>query len=318
MSNLTVAVIGPEGYAGDLGKKGTTSDVTFYNLKRGSDTVTCIEPTRYPEKLSSLWYAVGLADRAIVVVREITPQFGETAIMLECAGVHRGMFVLQDPLTVESLAPVLRGCALGSYAVVRDAPLEIRESLLKEASVSGTGGVQKEGGSVAIDHAYNVRGIGTVVLGTVTAGTIRRHDTLTLLPGNIPAQVRSIQKHDDDFDTAEKGDRVGLALKNIDAADISRGDVLTGTSDLRVTSRLEGKADLVRYWRQPLKEGMVLHLGHWMQFMPARVEKVAGGDQGPVIALALDKSLVHPPGARCVLTYLEGGKLRVAGTMRAP
>ncbi|MDD1676981.1 MAG: elongation factor Tu, partial [Methanomicrobiales archaeon] len=197
MSNLTVAVIGPEGYAGQLGKKGTISDVTFYNLKRGSDTVTYIEASRYPEKLSSLWYAVGCADRAVVVVNAITPQFGETAIMLECAGVHKGLFVLQDPLTAESLAPVLRGCALGSYTVVRDTPLEIRESLLKEAATAAEMAGPETGGSVAIDHSYAVRGIGTVVLGTVTAGSIHRHDTLTLLPGDLQAQVRSIQKHDD-------------------------------------------------------------------------------------------------------------------------
>ncbi|HNI42724.1 MAG TPA: elongation factor Tu, partial [Methanoregulaceae archaeon] len=50
MSNLTVAVIGPEGYAQDLGKKGTSSDITFYNLKKGDNTITFLEPTRYPER----------------------------------------------------------------------------------------------------------------------------------------------------------------------------------------------------------------------------------------------------------------------------
>ena len=47
MSNLTVAVIGPEDYAQELGKKGTSSDITFYNLKKGSHTLTFLEPTRY-------------------------------------------------------------------------------------------------------------------------------------------------------------------------------------------------------------------------------------------------------------------------------
>ncbi len=42
MPNLTVAVLAPNDYAKDLGKKGTVSDLTFYNLKRGSDTVTFV------------------------------------------------------------------------------------------------------------------------------------------------------------------------------------------------------------------------------------------------------------------------------------
>jgi len=44
----------------------------FYNLKRGEATVTFIEPIRYPEKLSSLFYAVSLSDRVILVVDEIS------------------------------------------------------------------------------------------------------------------------------------------------------------------------------------------------------------------------------------------------------
>jgi len=67
MSNLTVAVIAPPDYAKDLGNKGTTSDITFYNLKKGDAIVTFIEPTRYPEKLSSLFYAVSIADRVVLV-----------------------------------------------------------------------------------------------------------------------------------------------------------------------------------------------------------------------------------------------------------
>jgi hypothetical protein len=54
MSNLTIAVLAPDGYADNPGKKGTTSDITFYSLKKGEATVTLIKPTRDPEKLSSL------------------------------------------------------------------------------------------------------------------------------------------------------------------------------------------------------------------------------------------------------------------------
>jgi hypothetical protein len=35
-------------------------------------------------------------------------------------------------------------------------------------------------------------------------------------------------------------------------------------------------------------------------------------------SLRLDKPLVYPPNARAVLHYLEGGKLRVAGTLELP
>jgi len=83
---------------------------------------------------------------------------------------------------------------------------------------------------------------------------------------------------------------------------------------------LQGRVELVRYWPAPLKEGMVLHIGHWMQHIPARVEAVsAEGDWHKAdLKLKLDKMLVYRPGARAVLTYPEGGKLRVVGTVELP
>ena len=65
MGNITVAVLGALGYGGSIGKKGTSTDITFYNLKKGEDTVTLIEPTRYPERLAPLFYAVSLSKKAI-------------------------------------------------------------------------------------------------------------------------------------------------------------------------------------------------------------------------------------------------------------
>ena len=46
MPNLNIAVLGPHGYANNIGKPGTESDITFINLKKGDNTVTIIEPTR--------------------------------------------------------------------------------------------------------------------------------------------------------------------------------------------------------------------------------------------------------------------------------
>jgi hypothetical protein len=35
----------------------------------------------------------------------------------------------------------------------------------------------------------------------------------------------------------------------------------------------------------------------------------------PTITLTMEKALVYPPGAQVVLHYLEGGKLRVVGSL---
>src|SRR5271169_503865 len=120
MSNLNVAILAPPDYAKDLGKKGTTSDITFYNLKKGEATVTFIEPTRYPEKLSSLFYAVSLADRIVLVVDAINASFGECVLMLESAGKAQGFLILKNYISPDQIAPLIKGTVLENYEVIEE------------------------------------------------------------------------------------------------------------------------------------------------------------------------------------------------------
>ena len=320
MSNLTVAILAPPDYAKDLGKKGTISDITFYNLKKGEATVTFIEPTRYPEKLSSLFYTVSLSDRVVLVVDEINATFGECVLMLQCSGKSKGYLILKNYLSPDQIAPLIKGTVLEHYEVLEEDIVGLREKML-DISVKQTAHQKTHEGSgkgaVPVDAHFNVKGVGVVILGFVAQGSIKKHDMLKILPSEKTAQIRSIQKHDDDAETAIIGDRVGLALKNIESEDLDRGYVLTNDPAIKYATTISGKAQLVKYWPAPLKEGMVLYAGHWMQFLPTRLEKImVDGDwRMPTITLTMEKALVYPPGARVVLHYLEGGKLRVVGSM---
>jgi len=319
MANLNVAILGAPDYGRDLGKKGTVSDLTFYNLKKGQNTVTFIEPTRYPERLAPLFYAVSMAQKAILVVDQINPAFGESVIMLDCAGLKKGMVILRNYLSREQIAPLIKGTVVDGYEFLEDDKNALRERLLDDVAKIESR-YDSEMGTMPVDHFFNVRGIGTVVLGSVAEGTIQKHDELMVLPGDKTAQVRSIQKHDEDFDSASAGERTGIALKGIEVDDLDRGTILTNDKSIKQVSSLTARADLIRYWPSPLKEGMVLHIGHWMQFVPARIEAVkAEADWHQVeLTAKLDKMLVYRPGAKGILTYPEGGKLRVVGTIELP
>ncbi|MFB3765592.1 MAG: EF-Tu/IF-2/RF-3 family GTPase [Methanotrichaceae archaeon] len=319
MANLNVAILGALDYAKDLGKKGTTSDLTFYNLKRGENTVTIIEPTRYPERLAPLFYAVSLARKAILIVDQINPVFGECVVMLQCACVRNGIVILRNYIAREQIMPLIKGTVIEGYEFMEDDKNALREKLLDEASKIDTS-CNFDIGTMPIDHFFNVRGVGTVVLGCVVEGAIKKHDELRVLPGDKTAQVRSIQKHDEDFDCAGVGDRTGMALKGVDVEELDRGTILTNDKSIKHISSLTAKAEIVKYWPSPIKEGMVLHLGLWMQFVPARVEAISVEKDwhNPEMTLNLDKMLVYKPGAKAVITYPEGGKLRVVGTIELP
>jgi selenocysteine-specific translation elongation factor len=323
MGNLTVAILGTQGYGESLGKKGTSTDITLYNLKKGEDTITFIEPTRYPERLAPLFYATSLAKKAIVVVDELNATFGECLVMLSCSSVDGGFFVLRDYLPREKIEPLIKGTSLEKFEFVEDNPLLLKEKLFGEVA-RNTPKIPiaciQSVGTVPIDHSFSVKGVGVVILGMVAYGVISKHDSVKVLPGAKTAQIRSIQKHDDEFDCAHEGDRVGLAMKNVEVEDLERGTVLTTDVSVKSVKAIKAKASLVKYWQTPMKNEMVVHLGHWMQFIPARVEAVSddGDWRKPLLTLSLEKELVYRSGGRAVVSYLEGGKLRVAGTIGLP
>jgi selenocysteine-specific translation elongation factor len=321
MGNITVAILGAQDYGNNLGKKGTATDITLFNLKRGENTVTFIEPTRYPERLAPLFYAVSLAKKAIVVVDEVNATLGECLVMLQCLDIKSGYIVLRNYIPKEKIQMLIKGTSLENFEIMNDDPNQIRESLLNEAAqqkIAEAPAGKQAVGTVPVDHAFNVKGVGAVVLGIVVYGTVEKHALLNVLPVGKTAQVRSIQKHDDEFDIAWEGDRVGLALKNVEVEDLDRGTVLTNDASIKTATELKTQASLVRYWQEPIKPGMVMHIGHWTQFITAKVDAAAdtGDFRKPSLTLSLDKPLVYRTGDKAVLMYLEGAKLRVAGTVQ--
>ena len=238
MGNLMVAVVGVQGYSSAIGKKGTSTDITLYNLKKGEVTVTLVEPARYPERLAPLFFAASEAKKAVVVVDELNAALGESLVMLQCCGISSGYFVLRNYLPKEKIEPLIQGTILEKYEFLPDDANVLREKLLDDASQQKAS--SSDSGTVPVDHSFNVKGVGVVVLGVVVNGGVTKHDEMRLLPGAKTAQVRSIQKHDDEFDSAVEGDRVGLALKNVEVEDVERGVVLTNDPSNENIETLEG------------------------------------------------------------------------------
>ena len=316
MPSLNASIIGSPEYSKYLGKKSGETDVTFYDLKKGETVITMVEPSRYPEKIQSLYYSATFGDHAILVAEKLDQYFGESLLMINACGVKDGTIVLRNYITEDQLQVFTGGTVLQGYTMMEDDSNKLKDRLLILAERPRQSQVGL--GTLSVESAFNVRGIGTVALATVKSGTIKKHDQLRTLPGGKVAEVRSIQKHDEDFETAEVGDHVGVALKGVEAADIDRGTVLTGDA-LKQTTTVTAKAEIIPYFQAQLHEGSTLHLGHWLQLNLARITHIDDkGDKKPEIAITLEKPLIHPVGARAVLVYLDGGRLRVAGTIPLP
>lgn len=317
MGNLNVAVLGVKDLADKIGKKGTVTDMTFFEIKRGNDSVTLIEPSKYPEKLSSLFYSLGMSEFVILVVDKIDSLLGESIVMTDTFGIDKGWIILRNFIQPEQLAPLISGTSLEKYAYVDEDNVKIRETLLDLAQNEGRKAGEGSCGSCPVDSHFNVKGVGTVILGSVIDGHFRKHDKMKVFPLKKEVVLKSIQKHDIDADDCVKGDHVGLALRGIESDELDRGFVLTTDPSIKMSKNVVGKAELVKYWPSPLKEGMVLHIGHWMQMIPCRLTAVSNGADFkiPDLTLELDSEIIHKPGDMAVMMYLEGGKLRIVGSV---
>lgn len=317
MGNLNIAVIGAKDYASKIGKKGTVTDMTFYDHKSGTDSFTLIEPSKYPEKLSSLFYSVAMSEFAILVVDKIDSFLGETIVMTDVLGIDRGWIILQNYIQPEQLKPLLAGTCLEGYEYKEDDPIKLREELIAMAKAEAKAPGEGTCGSCPVDSHFNVRGVGTVVLGSVIDGYFRKHDKMTVFPIKREVILKSIQKHDLDADDGVKGDHVGLALRGIESDELDRGYVVTTDPSVKMSRKVEGNVSLIKYWPSPLKEGMVLHIGHWMQMVPCRIASVDNGDdfRSAKVEFDLESDMIHKPGDKATIMYLEGGKLRVVGSI---
>lgn len=313
MANLNIVFAGAPGLAPSIGKKGTVTDMTFYEVKEGADSITLIEPSKYPDKLSSLFYSAQMAEFAVLVVDKIDSFLGETIVMLDALHRDRGWLVLRNYLQPEQVKPLLAGTCLENYEVREEDPTAMRIALVEMAKAE----VRKAGegtcGSCPVDSHFNVKGVGTVVLGSVADGYFKVHDKMRVLPLEKEVVLRSIQKHDIDAPDGVKGDHVGLALKGIESDELDRGFVITTDPAVKMTSAFTGKVEYNRFWKSPLKEGMMIHVGHWMQMVPAHVSEA-----GNNVILQFDGKIIHRPGDEAVAMYLEGGKLRVIGRIVLP
>ncbi len=272
MTGTTVAVVGSAGVAQELGKKGTTSDLTLYNSAHDGHAVTLVEPTQFPDKFAPLLVALAMADHAFLVVGELTRPVAETIAVVDLAEVPTTI-VLGPGVGEPELAKVLRGSRLETAPrLPLDLPtLRAAVDALRVAPVDGPV-------EVPIDHAFPVKGVGAVALGVVRRGTLHAHDRLRLHPTAKEVEVRSIQVHDADRKDAETGERVGVALRGVDADELVRGQTLAPADALRDDATVVGSAwRKCRYYRGDAGVGAQVHLGLGLQVVPASIEALGDG-----------------------------------------
>jgi selenocysteine-specific elongation factor len=104
-----------------------------------------------------------------------------------------------------------------------------------------------------IDRVFTIKGFGTVVTGTLTAGQIAVDDRVEVFPTGAQAKVRGLQVHGRAVERAVAGQRTAVNLQSLERAAIDRGDVLGLAGSLVTSSLVDGTLELLADAPRPIK-----------------------------------------------------------------
>jgi elongation factor 1-alpha len=78
---------------------------------------------------------------------------------------------------------------------------------------------------IPVEDAYTISGIGTVPVGRVETGVMKKGDKVVFMPGGTSGEVKSIEMHHEEIPQALPGDNIGWNVRGIGKNDVRRGDV---------------------------------------------------------------------------------------------
>jgi elongation factor 1-alpha len=79
---------------------------------------------------------------------------------------------------------------------------------------------------IPVQAVYSISGVGTVPVGRVETGVLKKGDKVVFMPPAVVGEVRSIEMHHTPIEKAEPGDNIGFNVRGVNKQDIKRGDVV--------------------------------------------------------------------------------------------
>ena len=263
-------------------RRGITIDIGFAHFELpapdGSNLrLGFVDVPGHERFVRNMLAGVGGIDLVLLVIAAdegIKPQTREHFDICRLLAIQRGITVITksdavDADTLEVVRLEIEDYLRGSFLDPAKSPIvavssltgagldELRSALAKVASEVAA----KNSTALArlpIDRVFTMKGFGTVVTGTLVAGTIRKEEELEVFPAGKRARVRGVQVHGSATEAAVAGQRTALNLAGVSTEDLARGMTLATADTFRSTARVDALLSLLPS-AKPLKDGARVH-----------------------------------------------------------
>lgn len=302
LENLNIAVLGDYTLLENLGKRGTTSDISLYDRKSRDKIITYIAPISFPDKIQSLIQVLNMTEFVILNPKSLDKYFAEQVIALDSLEISSGFILSSYEVDTIKLNQIIKDTSVANFKFIDNI-----DSLKIE--IDKLTSQQKDGDLIIpIDHSFDVKGVGTVILGVIRQGKINVYDKLKLLPLNREILVKSIQIHDDPANIAFSNTRVGLSLKGVAPDELERGDIICSGKEIKVSS-LELEVfnfSKIKYYKKEITENQNYLISVGLQIKPLRILI-----QDSKVKLILEKPIVYYSNQKFIILKPDSQSTRI-------
>lgn len=283
--------------------RGITTDLGFAYLPGPDATpIGFVDVPGHESLVRTMVAGAAGIDYALLVVAAdegVKPQTREHIEILRLLGLERGIVLLSkaDRADETRRAEVVGEvqAALGASPLLAEPPLFVSvvsgegiDALQAHlAQAARTARPTRTDGPfrLAVDRAFTLKGVGTIVAGTALSGRIARDETVTLLPARRTARVRTLHVQNQDAAAGQAGERCALALVGITRDEVARGDWITTEPEPHETMRLDVELSLVDSAPRALAQWVPVHFHCGASDVTARVtvlgpQALAPGEDG--------------------------------------
>lgn len=307
-------------------RRGITIDLgfTYFDLKNG-DRVGIIDVPGHERFINNMVAGVVGMDLVMLVVAAdegIMPQTREHMDILGELGIEKSILVLNKcdlveedwlELVKEEIKEELEGTFLEQAPIVEVSAatgqgipelIEVIERLAAEEVV------EKDVNTIPrlpIDRVFSLSGFGTIITGTLLAGTISKEDNLQVYPIGKECKIRNIQVHGQDVEKCYAGQRVAINLSNVKKSELRRGCVLAPPNNMKNTMLLDVKLNVLPSSMRVLTNHTRLHLFTGTSEILCRAvlldkEEIGPGESG-FVQLRLEEEIALRRGDKFVVRF---------------
>ena len=301
VKSINFVVLGKQDLASEFGKKGTESDLTLYDRKESDVIKTWVIPNGFPEKIQPLFQAINLAEYVIFHVDKLDKFTGEQIIALDSLKKDKGILSHTFDVDESKLNMMIKGTVVENYTRVEQDKIKEEMNVLEPITNDNPA-------ELLIDHCFDVKGVGTVILGKVSNGTIKQYDNLKLYPHNIDVLIKSIQMHDDPVPESICPARVGLAVKGAKPDEVGRGDVISVEDAVDIKTEIELDFKKSPFYKSEITEnqGCLVNIG--LQTKASKFSSITP------LKLIFEKPIVCKKNDIAVILKPESTTIRILGS----